>query len=262
MAPLFYASIGNGARMMQHQPMLKVFQERQKEAAAEKRQDLMLSLNKERREYMKRHDIKLSRMFMPILVQAPLFITFVVTLRRFATEHDMVPGFSDGGVAWFPHLHQPDPLYVLPLVTALFTVGAVRINNSIRSNQWFTRDQMRRGMMGLSAAFLPIAAFLPSVMTLYFAITSVTVFLQQASLHSAGVRRWLQYVPCSAGFFACVFGRRCGRDLVVVFFCVFLVVSLFLLPIPDCRRSGRPSEHPHRWLGRTRWPSSWVRRGK
>ena len=141
--------------------------------------------------YMKEHNIKLSRMFMPLLVQAPLFITFVLTLRRFADESALIDGFQTEGALWFTALHEKDPTFMLPIITTVLTVGAVRINNGIKSNQYFTRDQMRRGMYGLTTLFFPIAAFLPSVMTEYFAITAGTVFLQQATLHSPAVRSFL-----------------------------------------------------------------------
>ncbi|XP_074555503.1 mitochondrial inner membrane protein OXA1L [Halichoeres trimaculatus] len=63
--------------------------------------------------YQKKHDVNPLRGFLVPLVQAPVFISFFIALRKMA--YLPVPSMQTGGALWFPDLTLADPYYILPL---------------------------------------------------------------------------------------------------------------------------------------------------
>ncbi|MBN3290553.1 OXA1L protein, partial [Polypterus senegalus] len=63
--------------------------------------------------YQKKHDVNPLRGFLVPLVQAPVFISFFVALRKMA--YLPVPSMQTGGTLWFTDLTMADPYYILPL---------------------------------------------------------------------------------------------------------------------------------------------------
>ncbi|KAM3590608.1 uncharacterized protein V6R79_012529 [Siganus canaliculatus] len=63
--------------------------------------------------FQKKHDINPLRGFLVPLVQAPIFISFFIALRKMA--YLPVPSMQTGGLLWFPDLTAADPFYILPL---------------------------------------------------------------------------------------------------------------------------------------------------
>ncbi|XP_012723138.2 mitochondrial inner membrane protein OXA1L [Fundulus heteroclitus] len=64
--------------------------------------------------FQKKHDVNPLRGFLVPLVQAPVFISFFIALRKMA--YLPVPSLQTGGVLWFTDLSAADPFYILPLV--------------------------------------------------------------------------------------------------------------------------------------------------
>ncbi|XP_056155930.1 mitochondrial inner membrane protein OXA1L isoform X2 [Lampris incognitus] len=62
--------------------------------------------------FQKKHDVNPLRGFLVPLVQAPVFISFFIALRKMA--YLPVPSLQTGGVLWFPDLTMADPFYILP----------------------------------------------------------------------------------------------------------------------------------------------------
>lgn len=63
--------------------------------------------------YQKKHDVNPLRGFLVPLVQAPVFISFFVALRKMA--YLPVPSLQTGGLWWFLDLTAADPFYILPI---------------------------------------------------------------------------------------------------------------------------------------------------
>lgn len=63
---------------------------------------------------------------MCLSVQAPVFISFFIALRKMA--YLPVPSFQTGGLLWFPDLTAADPFYLLPLAVTgtMFFILEVR----------------------------------------------------------------------------------------------------------------------------------------
>uniref|UniRef100_A0A8C5EUQ7 Membrane insertase YidC/Oxa/ALB C-terminal domain-containing protein n=1 Tax=Gouania willdenowi TaxID=441366 RepID=A0A8C5EUQ7_GOUWI len=63
--------------------------------------------------FQKKHDVNPLRGFLVPLVQAPVFISFFIALRKMS--YLPVPSMQTGGALWFTDLTAADPFYILPL---------------------------------------------------------------------------------------------------------------------------------------------------
>ncbi|XP_042368018.1 mitochondrial inner membrane protein OXA1L [Plectropomus leopardus] len=63
--------------------------------------------------FQKKHDVNPLRGFLVPLVQAPVFVSFFIALRKMA--YLPVPSLQTGGLLWFTDLTAADPFYILPL---------------------------------------------------------------------------------------------------------------------------------------------------
>ncbi|KAK5848282.1 hypothetical protein PBY51_005910 [Eleginops maclovinus] len=64
--------------------------------------------------FQNKHNVNPLRGFLVPLVQAPVFISFFIALRKMAELP--VPSMQTGGLLWFPDLTAADPFYILPVV--------------------------------------------------------------------------------------------------------------------------------------------------
>ncbi|XP_054457119.1 mitochondrial inner membrane protein OXA1L isoform X3 [Anoplopoma fimbria] len=63
--------------------------------------------------FQKKHDVNPLRGFLIPIVQAPVFVSFFIALRKMA--YLPVPSMQTGGMLWFADLTAADPFYILPL---------------------------------------------------------------------------------------------------------------------------------------------------
>ncbi|XP_023124478.2 mitochondrial inner membrane protein OXA1L isoform X2 [Amphiprion ocellaris] len=63
--------------------------------------------------FQKKHDVNPLRGFLVPLVQAPVFVSFFIALRKMA--YLPVPSLQTGGLLWFTDLTAADPFYILPI---------------------------------------------------------------------------------------------------------------------------------------------------
>lgn len=63
--------------------------------------------------FQKKNDVNPLRGFLVPLVQAPVFISFFIALRKMA--YLPVPSLQTGGLLWFTDLSAADPFYILPI---------------------------------------------------------------------------------------------------------------------------------------------------
>ncbi|XP_016335071.1 mitochondrial inner membrane protein OXA1L [Sinocyclocheilus anshuiensis] len=77
--------------------------------------------------FQKKHDVNPLRGFLVPMVQAPIFISFFIALRKMA--YLPVPSLQTGGLWWFTDLTAADPFYILPIAVtgtmfAILELGA------------------------------------------------------------------------------------------------------------------------------------------
>ncbi|XP_029437713.1 mitochondrial inner membrane protein OXA1L [Rhinatrema bivittatum] len=120
--PLIVKGQREAAKLNNHMPEISKLTNRMNEAKRSGNKfefskaytDLML--------YQKKHDVNPVRGFLVPLVQAPIFISFFIALRKMA--YLPVPSMQSGGLWWFTDLTAADPFYILPL-TVTCTMWAI-----------------------------------------------------------------------------------------------------------------------------------------
>eukprot|EP00095_Tigriopus_kingsejongensis_P011600 maker-scaffold325_size206031-snap-gene-1.14 protein:Tk11600 transcript:maker-scaffold325_size206031-snap-gene-1.14-mRNA-1 annotation:"mitochondrial inner membrane protein cox18" len=125
----------------------------------------------------------LSKVFLPFLIQIPVWISFSFAIRRlFAVNLIDDPSIAARfaqltyeGTALFPNLTVPDPSFVLPVIVGL----SFFLNNEINSNR-HQRDYMPKGlqkwaphvMRVFSLWMMGVSTIVPSALSLYWASSS------------------------------------------------------------------------------------------
>lgn len=62
------------------------------------------------------HDVSIKKRLLPILFQAPMFMSTFFLLRRIS--YHPLEALVTGGALWFTNLTIPDPFYILPIMTS------------------------------------------------------------------------------------------------------------------------------------------------
>ena len=108
----------------------------------------------------KKHDCHPVRGLLNVVVQAPLFISFFLSVQRLARAD--LPSMKTGGMLWFPDLSAADPMYALPIVSAAFFLATVELGAMDGAPNQQT-NQMKNVMRILSVVIVPLTMKMPAV---------------------------------------------------------------------------------------------------
>ena len=127
---------------------------------------------------------------LPILVQMPVFIGIFYVIREFGGYRigDRVvppeyPSFQDGGLLWFQNLSVADPLYILPIISAVTMLAATEITAK-------NIDPQQRWLMRLLP--IGITAFLfnfPAGLFVYWITSNLVTLVQNYVIYNHGPGR-------------------------------------------------------------------------
>ncbi|KAI7790712.1 mitochondrial inner membrane protein OXA1L [Triplophysa rosa] len=138
--------------------------------------------------FQKKHDVNPLRGFLVPLVQAPIFISFFIALRKMA--YLPVPSLQTGGLWWFPDLTASDPFYILPIAVtgtmfAIFELGAESgvDNPNLRA--------MKTVFRIMPFVILPMTINFPTAVFTYWMTSNVFSLGQVALLRHPAVRQKL-----------------------------------------------------------------------
>lgn len=121
---------------------------------------------------------------LPLLVQMPIIIGIFYVIRKFgggvAGAEAEYPSFTTGGILWFQNLTDHDPLYILPVLSAVTMLASMEITNKAMEPQ-------QRWLMRLMP--LGITVFLwsfPSGLFVYWITSNVITFVQNYVIYNYG----------------------------------------------------------------------------
>ena len=138
-----------------------------------------------------KYDCNPVKMFAPLVVQAPVFISFFIAIQRMSVG---VPSFTHGGgQAWFTDLSVADPTYVLPLISSLTFLASVETNPPSGADP-NAQPGMKWGMRGLAAVMIPLTCSFPQGVFVYWVTTNLFSF-GQAQLLRIPVLKKLAGIP-------------------------------------------------------------------
>lgn len=86
----------------------------------------MLELRMQMKLLQENAGVKTWKLFLPMLIQLPVIFGGMRLMRTMAALP--VPGLDSAGVLWFTDLTVPDPLYILPLLSAVLAVLGFRVS--------------------------------------------------------------------------------------------------------------------------------------
>ncbi len=129
---------------------------------------------------------------LPLLVQMPIFLGLFYTLRQFGgttgivgvpDTQGTVPSFSHGGTLWFADLTAPDPLYLLPILSAVTMLVSMEITNKSME------PQQRWIMRILPVVFTVFTLNFPAGLLIYLVTTNLVTFVQNYAIYNYGPGR-------------------------------------------------------------------------
>ena len=127
---------------------------------------------------------------LPILVQMPVFIGIFYVIREFGGYRigDRVvppeyPSFQDGGLLWFQNLSVADPLYILPIISAVTMLAATEITAK-------NIDPQQRWLMRLLPIGITVFLFnFPAGLFVYWITSNLVTLVQNYVIYNHGPGR-------------------------------------------------------------------------
>lgn len=129
---------------------------------------------------------------LPLLIQMPIFIGIFYIIREFGGTSGMigvpdtagtVESFATGGALWFSNLSQPDPLFLLPVISAVTMVGSMEMTNKQME------PQMRWVMRVVPVVFIFFTVFFPAGLLVYIVTSNFVTLLQNYLIYYRGPGR-------------------------------------------------------------------------
>ncbi|XP_041095430.1 mitochondrial inner membrane protein OXA1L [Polyodon spathula] len=138
--------------------------------------------------FQKKHDINPFRGFLVPLVQAPIFISFFIALRKMA--YLPVPSMQSGGLWWFTDLTLSDPLYILPLAVTgtMFAIIELGAESGVDNPNLRAMKTVFRVM---PFVILPLTISFPTAIFTYWMTSNVFSLAQVGFLKIPAVRKRL-----------------------------------------------------------------------
>jgi YidC/Oxa1 family membrane protein insertase len=186
--PLIIKSMRNSAKMQAIQGDMQRITAQMKQYLSVNNQ-ISASLEQQKlQKLFKDNDVNPFRAFLVPLVQAPIFISFFMALRKMAELP--VETFKTGGMLWFQDLTQVDPYYLLPTISCVGMLINIELGSdgTNPSNQTRMVRNVLRGMILLS---IPFTAQMPAAVFMYWLTANMFSMSQLAFLKINWLRQKL-----------------------------------------------------------------------
>ncbi|KAI4879368.1 hypothetical protein NFI96_019456 [Prochilodus magdalenae] len=136
--------------------------------------------------FQKKHDVNPLRGFLVPLVQAPIFISFFIALRKMA--YLPVPSLETGGLWWFTDLTAADPYYILPLAVTgtMFAILELGAESGVDNPNLRAMKTVFRIM---PLIILPMTINFPTAVFTYWMTSNLFSLGQVALLRHPAVRK-------------------------------------------------------------------------
>ncbi|KAM9330013.1 mitochondrial inner membrane protein OXA1L [Gastrophryne carolinensis] len=187
--PLIVKGQREAAKLNNHMPQITALTTRMNEAKQTGNKFDFAKAYADLTAYQKKHDVNPLRGFLVPLVQAPVFISFFVSLRQMA--YLPVPSLQTGGLWWFSDLTMADPFYILPMVVtcsmwAVLELGAESgVNNP-------NLKVMKTVFRVMPLIIFPLTMNFPTAVFTYWVTSNFFSIAQVAFLRIPAVREKLK----------------------------------------------------------------------
>lgn len=189
--PLVVVTQRNSAKLANVSPQMEALQLKITDARQSGDQMQVSRYTHELMEFMKEKNVNPIKSMMVPLVQAPVFISMFIGLRRCANLPVM--SMTTGGVLWLTDLTVADPYYLLPLMTCCTLYATVALSTDLGKLQ-MSSDNAR--IMSTMFRFFPVISFpfminFPGTVLCYWLTTNLVSLGQTGFLRIPRVREAL-----------------------------------------------------------------------
>ncbi|MCL7024679.1 hypothetical protein MKW94_022628 [Papaver nudicaule] len=121
-----------------------------------------------------------------ILIQGPIFISFYLAITNMVEK---MPSFKEGGAFWFTDLTTPDPMYILPALTALTFLISVEFNmqDGMQGNP--AAQTMKKVSRAFAVLMIPLTASFPKAIFCYWITSNVFTLFYGLVIKLPAVRK-------------------------------------------------------------------------
>ena len=125
--------------------------------------------------YQKQTKTSLLQFYICNIIQVPIFIVMVLSIRKISYENDELAG---AGMLWFPNLNEPDPFLILPISAALLNYWNLTRGITKENEHWFV-NRFRTFFSVLQFFHLPFTHQWPAGAFVYWISSSGFTLVQQ-----------------------------------------------------------------------------------
>jgi len=187
--PVAVMQMKNTANMQRAKPEIDEYLARAKELALQGNDEAAEQMRLKIVEVWRKYDCHPIRAFGPILIQAPLFISFFFSVQGLTKGG--LPSLGDGGALWFRDLTVADPTYALPVLCGLTFLATIEAGADQMQNQP-NSAAMKNFMRALSVGIVPFTTGLPSGVFMYWVASNGFSLGQTLLFKVRAVRDFLQ----------------------------------------------------------------------
>lgn len=135
----------------------------------------------------KKTGTSLTKFYFYNLIQLPVFIIMIFSIRKICFEHDELAG---KGILWFKDLNEPDPYLILPLLATILNYINLGRGITKENEHWFI-NRFRSFFQVLQFLHLPFTHKWPAGSFVYWIASSTFVLIQQTLTRNPKVMNWI-----------------------------------------------------------------------
>lgn len=186
--PLMVQSQMTTSRMAHVQPELNMMKQRYEAIGTPSRQD-QLQFSKNIKALFAKYQVNPMRAFVAPLVQLPLFMGMFFGLRKMPSIFP--EEFSTGGMFWFVDLTVPDPLYILPVASAVTFLALIEMGKEQMMAQNAQQGKLFINVFrAMSLVMLPVCISFESAMLVYWTSNNLLSMGQTQILKTPAFRKY------------------------------------------------------------------------
>ena len=129
-------------------------------------------------DYAKQTNTNLLAFYFYNLIQIPVFIVMVLSIRKISYENDDLAG---AGIWWFKNLNEADPYMILPIIATILNYINLGRGITKENEHWFV-NRFRSFFQVLQFLHLPFTHQWPAGAFVYWISSSFFVFMQSIVL--------------------------------------------------------------------------------
>ncbi len=189
--PVAVLAQSNQSRMAHMMPEMTILNDRYKSIQHPTPEE-QIRHGREMSALFKKYETNPFRAFWLPVIQLPAFLGLFFGLQKMAKYPVFYDDLSVGGMMWFTDLTIPDPLYILPLTSALSFLAIVEITRAMNSHGGMSKSMqntMTNVMRGLALVAIPVSITFPSAVVAYWTTNNLFTFGQIAVLGLAPVKK-------------------------------------------------------------------------